>query len=78
MDSTLQSVVRRGHLCPACGLAMLKIINPGQADEHVACLSCTAEYRSFKELFKANVEANGWPDDSWERWLAWNEYDGEK
>lgn len=78
MDSTLRKVVRGGHLCPKCGLSMLKVIQT-ESDEHVACLSCTVEYRSFKALFADVAEDNNWGFDAWERWLAWNEdYDGER
>ena len=57
---------------------MLKVIQT-EGNEHVACLSCTAEYHSFKELFADVVEDMNWPADSWERWLAWNEdYEGDR
>lgn len=78
MDSALRKVVRRGHLCPRCGLAMLKMVQV-EGDEHVACVSCAIEYRSFKTLFADVAKDQNRTEDSWERWLSWNDdYDGER
>ncbi len=63
----LRRALLKGHVCPECGLTMLRFRKEAYA-LWGACIECGATFRSFKALFEATSKAMRWPGGSWTRW----------
>jgi ribosomal protein L37AE/L43A len=61
----LREAVARGHRCPLCRLARLRLNRYGIA----ICDRCNAEWHTFRRLFKTLAHEMRWSDEAWSSWL---------